>query len=60
MFCLFQFLALVNRNMVANMSLQYRQMTMFAPTNEAFQRYNDEMDDNLVLYHICKFTIYLS
>ncbi|XP_014367289.1 fasciclin-1 isoform X2 [Papilio machaon] len=47
-----QFLALVNRNMVANMSLQYRQMTMFAPTNEAFQRYNDEMDDNLVLYHI--------
>ncbi|RVE43404.1 hypothetical protein evm_011941 [Chilo suppressalis] len=25
---------------------------MFAPTNEAFQRYNGMMDDNLVLYHI--------
>ncbi|CAG9795259.1 unnamed protein product [Diatraea saccharalis] len=25
---------------------------MFAPTNEAFQRYNGMMDDSLVLYHI--------
>ncbi|KAL4707897.1 hypothetical protein ACJJTC_013688 [Scirpophaga incertulas] len=47
-----QFLALLERNAVANTSLQYRQLTMFAPTNEAFQRYNGEMDDSLVLYHI--------
>ncbi|CAH2991622.1 unnamed protein product [Chilo suppressalis] len=47
-----QFLALLERNVVANTSLQYRQLTMFAPTNEAFQRYNGMMDDNLVLYHI--------
>ncbi|CAH2071332.1 unnamed protein product, partial [Iphiclides podalirius] len=46
--------------MVANMSLQYRQMTMFAPTNEAFQRYNGEMDDNLVLYHISNLATTLS
>ncbi|XP_068630999.1 fasciclin-1 [Battus philenor] len=55
-----QFLALVERNMVANVSLQYRQMTMFAPTNEAFQRYNGEMDDNLVLYHISNLATTLS
>lgn len=47
-----QFLALLERNVVANTSLHYRQMTLFAPTNEAFQRYMGEMDDNLVLYHI--------
>ncbi|CAH2105723.1 unnamed protein product [Euphydryas editha] len=47
-----KFLALLERNVVANMSLQYRQMTLFAPTNQAFQRYNGEMDDSLVLFHI--------
>ncbi|XP_073943159.1 fasciclin 1 Fas1 domain-containing isoform X2 [Choristoneura fumiferana] len=47
-----QFLALLSRNVVSNTSLHHRQMTLFAPTNEAFQRYNGEMDDNLVLYHI--------
>ncbi|CAH2247285.1 jg15463 [Pararge aegeria aegeria] len=47
-----RFLALLERNAVANTSLQYRQMTLFAPTNQAFQRYNGEMDDSLVLFHI--------
>ncbi|XP_041970418.1 fasciclin-1 isoform X6 [Aricia agestis] len=47
-----QFLALLERNVVANMSLQYRQMTLFAPTNQAFQGYKQELDDSLVLYHI--------
>ncbi|XP_045765783.1 fasciclin-1 isoform X3 [Maniola jurtina] len=47
-----QFLALLERNAVVNTSLQYRQMTLFAPTNEAFQRYSGEMDDSLVLFHI--------
>ncbi|CAG9559964.1 unnamed protein product [Danaus chrysippus] len=47
-----RFLALLERNVVANMSLQYRQMTLFAPTNQAFQRYTGEMDDSLVLFHI--------
>ncbi|KAG6450909.1 hypothetical protein O3G_MSEX006821 [Manduca sexta] len=47
-----QFLALLERNIIANTSIHYRQMTLFAPTNEAFQRYTGDMDDNLVLYHI--------
>ncbi|KAL0832786.1 hypothetical protein ABMA28_000951 [Loxostege sticticalis] len=55
-----QFLALLERNVVANTSLQYRQLTMFAPTNEAFQRYNGEMDDSLVLYHISNLATTLS
>lgn len=55
LFSLLQFLSLLERNVVANTSLQYRQMTLFAPTNQAFQKYNGEMDDSLVLYHICKY-----
>ncbi|CAK1546048.1 unnamed protein product [Leptosia nina] len=55
-----QFLALLERNVVANMSLQYRQMTLFAPTNAAFQKYNGEMDDFLVLYHISNLATTLS
>ncbi|XP_053603497.1 fasciclin-1 isoform X2 [Plodia interpunctella] len=55
-----QFLSLLERNAVANTSLQYRQMTMFAPTNEAFQRYNGDMDDSLVLYHISNLATTLS
>lgn len=47
-----QFLSLLERNVVANTTLHYRQMTLFAPTNEAFQRFNGELDDSLVLYHI--------
>ncbi|XP_037975018.2 fasciclin-1 isoform X2 [Plutella xylostella] len=55
-----QFLALLERNAVANTSLQYRQLTLFAPTNQAFQRYAGEMDDSLVLYHIANLATTLS
>lgn len=55
-----QFLALLERNVVVNATLQHRQMTLFAPTNEAFQRYNGEMDDSLVLYHIANMAMSLS
>ncbi|CAB3237088.1 unnamed protein product [Arctia plantaginis] len=55
-----QFLALLERNVVVNTTLQHRQMTLFAPTNEAFQRYNGEMDDSLVLYHITNLATTLS
>ncbi|XP_026321964.1 fasciclin-1 isoform X8 [Hyposmocoma kahamanoa] len=55
-----QFLALLERNLIANSTLQLRQMTLFAPTNQAFQRYNGEMDDNLVLYHIANLAITLT
>ncbi|XP_047525630.1 fasciclin-1 isoform X3 [Pieris napi] len=55
-----QFLALLESNVVANTSLQYRQMTLFAPTNAAFQKYNREMDDFLVLYHISNLATTLS
>ncbi|KAI5646464.1 fasciclin domain-containing protein [Phthorimaea operculella] len=49
-----QFLALLERNMIANSTIQYRQMTLFAPTNAAFQKYTGDMDDSLVLYHIIR------
>lgn len=50
-----QFFALVERNPLANISLQYKQVTIFAPTNEAFQFYTAKGDDDmndLVLYHM--------
>ncbi|XP_072940120.1 fasciclin-1 isoform X2 [Epargyreus clarus] len=47
-----EFLGLLQSNMVANMSLQYRQVTLFAPTNQAFQTFHGKKDDSLVLYHI--------
>ncbi|XP_049869898.1 fasciclin-1 isoform X1 [Pectinophora gossypiella] len=55
-----QFLALLERNQIANSTLQFRQMTLFAPTNQAFQRYNGDMDDSLVLYHISNLAITLT
>ncbi|KAF9806684.1 hypothetical protein SFRURICE_020740 [Spodoptera frugiperda] len=55
-----QFLSLLERNVVANTTLHYRQMTLFAPTNEAFQRFNGELDDSLVLYHIANLATTLS
>ncbi|KAF9413777.1 hypothetical protein HW555_008112 [Spodoptera exigua] len=54
------FLSLLERNVVANTTLHYRQMTLFAPTNEAFQRFNGELDDSLVLYHIANLATTLS
>ncbi|CAH0725262.1 unnamed protein product, partial [Brenthis ino] len=47
-----EFYSLLKRNVVANTSLQHRQMTLFAPTNEAFQRFSGEKDESLVLFHI--------
>ncbi|XP_047022564.1 fasciclin-1 isoform X1 [Helicoverpa zea] len=55
-----QFLSLLERNVIANTTLHYRQMTLFAPTNEAFQRFNGELDDSLVLYHIANLATTLS
>ncbi|XP_023947729.2 fasciclin-1 isoform X2 [Bicyclus anynana] len=55
-----QFLALLERNAVANTTLQHRQTTLFAPTNQAFQRYNGEMDDSLVLFHISNLAVTLT
>lgn len=55
-----EFLALIDRHVVANTSLHYQQMTLFAPTNQAFQRYNGEKDDSLVLYHISNLATTLS
>lgn len=47
-----EFYSLLKRNVVANTSLQHRQMTLFAPTNQAFQRFTGEKDESLVLFHI--------
>ncbi|XP_065157885.1 fasciclin-1 isoform X3 [Atheta coriaria] len=51
-----QFYSMLHRNDIANMSLRLKKVTIFAPTNEAFQRYktpyDDELDKELVLYHM--------
>lgn len=38
-------------NNVANFTLQNRQVTLFVPTNSAFQRYHGSTND-LILYHM--------
>lgn len=56
LFCIFsQFYALLEMNPVAMSALQYRPLTIFAPTNQAFQRFKG---NGSVLYHICKYLIY--
>lgn len=60
-FYLLQFYSMLHRNDIANMSLRLKKVTIFAPTNEAFQRYktpyDDELDKELVLYHMSKFSL---
>ncbi|XP_046589461.1 fasciclin-1 isoform X2 [Neodiprion lecontei] len=46
-----QFYQLLEASRVANNTLMYRQVTVFAPTNKAFQNYFGNTDD-LVLYHM--------
>ncbi|XP_059609328.1 fasciclin-1-like isoform X2 [Phlebotomus argentipes] len=45
-----QFYSLLERNQVAMASLKYRSLTLFAPTNEAFQRFSGNTTH--VLYHM--------
>lgn len=51
-FIYLQFAELLERDGAAMASLEYRTATVFAPTNQAFQRY-PELKAN-VLYHISK------
>lgn len=51
---LFQFYDLLISNPVPYFTLKNRQVTIFAPTNEAFQRYSGTLDESLVLYHMSK------
>ncbi|XP_018352279.1 PREDICTED: fasciclin-1 isoform X5 [Trachymyrmex septentrionalis] len=46
-----QFYQLLEASQVANTTLTYRHVTVFAPTNRAFQKYNGSTK-NLVLYHM--------
>lgn len=46
-----QFYQLLEASQVANTTLAYRHVTVFAPTNRAFQKYN-RSTKNLVLYHM--------
>lgn len=55
-FFLLQFYALLEMNPVAMSALQYRPLTIFAPTNQAFQRF---IGNASVLYHICKYYTYI-
>ncbi|EZA61917.1 Fasciclin-1 [Ooceraea biroi] len=48
---LLQFYQLLEASHVANTTLTYRHVTVFAPTNRAFQKYNGSTK-NLVLYHM--------
>ncbi|CAH0553229.1 unnamed protein product [Brassicogethes aeneus] len=49
-----EFYALLEASQLANVTLQYKQVTIFAPTNSAFQMYGNLRDDpnTLVLYHM--------
>lgn len=46
-----QFYQLLEASQVANTTLTYRHVTVFAPTNRAFQKYGGNLK-NLVLYHM--------
>lgn len=46
-----EFYSLLENSVVANTTLQFRQVTLFAPTNLAFQKYKGSKDD-LILYHM--------
>ncbi|XP_021919036.1 fasciclin-1 isoform X2 [Zootermopsis nevadensis] len=46
-----EFYSLLENSAIANNTLQYRQVTLFAPTNRAFQKYKGSKDD-LILYHM--------
>lgn len=48
-----QFYDLIERNKIAMSNLQLRSLTIFAPTNEAFQKYNGSPVQ--VQYHMCKY-----
>ncbi|XP_077294817.1 fasciclin 1 Fas1 domain-containing isoform X2 [Arctopsyche grandis] len=54
-----QFYAILERSQSVNSTLQYRHLTVFAPTNEAFQRYSGIVDEALMLYHIANFAVTL-
>ncbi|XP_074115008.1 fasciclin 1 Fas1 domain-containing isoform X1 [Cotesia typhae] len=47
-----EFYHLLEDNQVANNTLMYRHVTVFAPTNRAFQDYVPQNKDALVLYHM--------
>lgn len=47
-----QFYDLITSNAYPNFTLDHRAITVFAPTNAAFQRYKGKLDESLVLYHI--------
>ncbi|XP_076237842.1 fasciclin 1 Fas1 domain-containing isoform X2 [Calliopsis andreniformis] len=49
-----QFYQLLEASQVANTTLTYRHVTVFAPTNRAFQKHNGTTK-NLVLYHMSNF-----
>lgn len=51
-----QFYVLLQRNKIAMSNLQLRSLTIFAPTNEAFQRYNGSPVQ--VQYHMCKYNFF--
>lgn len=52
----FQFYSLLERNKVAMSNFELRALTVFAPTNQAFQKYGDGSVAN-VMYHMCKFVL---
>lgn len=57
MACLFQFSSNLDRSAVANVTLSIKQATIFAPINEAFQKWDRSTTDadSLVRYHMSKY-----
>lgn len=54
-----QFYSMLERDVVANKTLEFQQITIFAPINEAFQSLkstDDDRNSNLVLYHMSEYS----
>lgn len=55
---------MIKNNVEANLTLQYKSVTLFAPINAAFQKYPKPIDQSqfyLALYHMgkCNLLLYL-
>lgn len=54
-----QFYELIRQNKIAMFNLEQRSVTIFAPTNEAFQKFSGGRQHVHVQYHMCKYKAHL-
>lgn len=58
----FQFYAMLEKSRATNLTLELKQATIFAPTNEAFQKLEKPRidDETLIAYHMSKYQLQIS